>query len=114
MRPLPPLSLPLQVLLLGRLSAGLASDSKFLPVLLGPPEHWRAAAAAAAGGSGAGPARALRPGAAAAAAAARSGAVGTPVASQKLQSVTDAIHATALSAYRCVGGGEGGIFVVFV
>jgi hypothetical protein len=40
-----------QVLLLGRLCSGLASDSKYLPVLLGAPEVWKAAAAAVGGDS---------------------------------------------------------------
>lgn len=38
-----------QALLVGRLCTALAWDSRYLGVLLGPPEHWRQAAAAGEG-----------------------------------------------------------------
>lgn len=80
-----------QALLLGRLCTGLASESRFLPLLLGPPEAWKAAGpgAGAAGG-----------GAAAGAARLRGGGVRAGPGSQRLQAVMSAVQATALSAYQ--------------
>ena len=95
---------PSKVLLLGRLSAGLATESKFLAILLGPPELWRAgsssgAAATAAGGGGghnASRASAWRSGGGALGRSLPAG--GAP--SLRLQSVVVAIHSTAISAFK--------------
>ncbi|GAX74233.1 hypothetical protein CEUSTIGMA_g1682.t1 [Chlamydomonas eustigma] len=84
-----------QVLLLGRLCSGLASDSKYLPVLLGAPELWRATAAAAvtAGGGS------LQGAAAAGRLRHTMGRQG--LSSQRSQQAIEAFSALSLSAFRC-------------
>ncbi len=86
-----------QALLVGRLAAALAWESRFLPVLLGAPEQWRAAGAAAglaggaAGGAGAGGRAGGRVG----------GAGRALVAGSKLQVVVDQFRGIAVLAFRC-------------
>mmetsp|Transcript_34672 Transcript_34672/g.87742 ORF Transcript_34672/g.87742 Transcript_34672/m.87742 type:complete len:1232 (-) Transcript_34672:139-3834(-) len=77
-----------QVLIIGRLCSALAGESKYLPVLLGPPEAWRQAA-----NSG--------PGAVGRAAGMRPGAGGRAAApSSRLQGVVDGFKATGITAYK--------------
>ncbi|KAG1666478.1 hypothetical protein FOA52_004860 [Chlamydomonas sp. UWO 241] len=72
-------------LLLGRLCSGLGTESRVLPVLLGPPEAWRAAAGGGAASAGSrargGPARAAPP-------------------SARLSAVVAAMQSTAVAAYQ--------------
>ncbi|KAL6758300.1 hypothetical protein V8C86DRAFT_2599273 [Haematococcus lacustris] len=87
-----------KVLLLGRLASALATDSRYLAVLLGPPDAWRAAAGAIPGSSPAATAprnTAMRSNAAAGRAGS-AGAATTP----RLAAAMAAFRAVAVAAYR--------------
>ncbi len=90
------------MVLLGRLASALATDSKYLPVMLGPPEGWKpattaAAVAAAAGGAAIGAALGGpgRAGAGRFGAGARGAA-----ANARLAGVLERLRAAAAAAYR--------------
>lgn len=86
----------IQSLILGRVALGMASRSRMLPLVLGPPDQWRAAAsgggAAAAAGRRALPGAArLPPGGTATAAA--------PALSARYERLQQRLHAVGLTAY---------------
>ncbi|KXZ49014.1 hypothetical protein GPECTOR_23g103 [Gonium pectorale] len=84
-----------QLVLLGRLASALAADSRYLPVVLGPPEAWKAAASASvAPGAGLGSGAPGRP--TGRGTTARGGAA----ASARLSSVLEKLRSAAVAAYR--------------
>jgi hypothetical protein len=94
-----------QVLVIGRVASALAGDSRYLPVLLGPLEQWKAALTS--GGLGGGG----RPGAFGAAARATAAGRGAAAAGSRLQSVTEQFRAIAVNAYRSWGAWASGSLV---
>ncbi|GFR44388.1 hypothetical protein Agub_g5608 [Astrephomene gubernaculifera] len=99
-----------QVVLLGRLASALAADSRYLPVVLGAPEGWKAAVAGggpahAGSAAGGGSARAL--GRTGPGAAGRVGA-GAAAANARLCGVLEQLRSAAVCAYRCWAGWAAG------
>ncbi|KAG2431082.1 hypothetical protein HXX76_009615 [Chlamydomonas incerta] len=88
-----------QVVLLGRLATALATDSRCLPVVLGAPEGWKAAAAGLPS-SISHAAHARTAGAGRAGAAGRGGAAGNA----RLAGVLDRLRGAAVVAYRAWAG----------
>ncbi|GIL93223.1 hypothetical protein Vretimale_8139 [Volvox reticuliferus] len=82
-----------QVVLLGRLASALATDSRYLPIVLGSPEAWKAAVSAVAGPGGT---SALSVGRT----AGRIGGVRGTAANARLTGVLEKLRAAAVAAYR--------------
>ncbi|GIL55296.1 hypothetical protein Vafri_10857 [Volvox africanus] len=81
-----------QVVLLGRLASALATDSRYLPIVLGSPEAWKSAVSAVAG-----------PGTSALSAgrtAGRIGGVRGTAANARLAGVLEKLRTAAVAAYR--------------
>ena len=81
-----------QALILGRVALGLASRSRMLPVVLGPPDQWRSAVR---GGDAAAAGRPALPGAARLPAP----AAPTPAPSARFERLQQRLHAVGLQAY---------------
>lgn len=86
-----------QALILGRAALGLASRSSMLPLVLGPPDHWRAAVrSSGGGGSGEASRRRLPLGSRLPAGA---GAAAAPVPSPRYERLRHRLHSVGLQAY---------------
>ncbi|GLC68116.1 hypothetical protein PLESTF_000647700 [Pleodorina starrii] len=84
-----------QVVLVGRLASALATDSRYLPIVLGSPEAWKAAVSAGAGPGGASSTAVGR------AAAGRLGGARGAAANARLAGVLEKLRSAAVAAYRC-------------
>lgn len=91
-----------QALILGRVALGMASRSSMLPLVLGPPDQWRAAVRSSSGGSGAESGGRRLPLGSRLPAGAGPAAV-APVASPRYEKLRHRLHSVGLQAYGAWG-----------